>query len=446
MNSSERSEHLFTEGRAWLAAGLAEHGSFGTRALSLDRFRQLGLPSRKDESWRYLPLKRVFGKDLAPNPGPEAEPLDPRLKSEIDSLGFAHRLVFLDGGYSAALSSPEALPTGVHLLCGPAASADAWAAERRAARAGVENQGLTALSSALAREDLLLRISSPHPVDLALIHLTSASGEAPAVFGELRVHLTAGANASLAQVFLSSSESRALASHQTLVTVDEGGSLTESRAVLGGPDSSLLLRSEVELGRGARFTGHQLLLRGGVSRSELQVNLGEAAEVALGGLALASGTSHAEHDVLVHHRGPRAKSQQLYKTIADGSGHTAFHGRVIVDESAGGAVAHQVNRNLLLSREAEVDTRPQLEIYAKEVEASHGATVGQLDEEQLFFLASRGIDGDAARAMLRAAFVEEALAAISPEPLQAWSRAAAFAALGVSPELAGVSGGSLDVG
>ena len=144
----------------------------------------------------------------------------------------------------------------------------------------------------------------------------------------------------------------------------------------------------------------------------------------------------------VHHRAPRAKSQQLYKTIADGGGHTAFHGRVVVDEHAKGAVAHQVNRNLLLSREAEVDTRPQLEIYAKEVEASHGATVGQLDEEQIFYLASRGVDETTARAMLRAAFVEECLSPIKPEPLQAWARALALRSLRVSAELAGVSGGT----
>jgi Fe-S cluster assembly protein SufD len=119
---------------------------------------------------------------------------------------------------------------------------------------------------------------------------------------------------------------------------------------------------------------------------------------------------------------------------------------VVVDEVAHGSVAHQTNRNLLLSREAEVDTRPQLEIYAKEVEASHGATVGQLEEEQLFYLASRGVDAELATALLRAAFVEETLIHVAGPELRSWVRAKALTALGVPSSLLDLSEGLDDLG
>lgn len=438
-------ERLYEAASAWLA-GPAQASPAAWKQQSLERFRALGLPSKKDEAWRYLPMKRVFAEASFAEHQSSLVTARELMETETRDLALSPSLVFLDGRFSPELSSTQALPQGVTLLRGPSLSQDTWASRHRAARAGSERHAIAALGAALTPEAFLLRVSGELSAPLSLIHVTTASGAAPLVFGETWVQLEEGARASVLHLFLSAPDSRAVTTHQSLLSLGENASLSETRIALFGATASLLLGAEVELMSSAHFAGQQLMLRGGVLRSELDVRLGEDAQVDLGGLALAAGDTHAEHEVRVHHVGPRSRSTQLYKTIADGAGHTAFSGRVIVDEAAKGSVAHQTNRNLLLSHKAEVDTRPQLEIYAKEVEASHGATVGQLEEEQVFYLASRGVDEENARAMLRAAFIEETLSPLDPEPLKRWARTRALTGLGVRSELSELDGGSFDVG
>lgn len=416
--------------------GSAPGSATDARRRSLEHFRRLGLPSKRDEAWRYLPLRRLFSDasrlaEVAPGIAtPE------RLRARLRDLPLSPQIVLVGGRRAPELEEAR-LPAGTELLSGAALEADAWTRSRRELRAGAEPDAVAALSAALAPEGLLVRVSGQAPSPIVIVHLLTTAGDGPLSFGETWLHLTAGARADAVQLFVSLDDSTTTYLHQSVVTLEEGAELSEARLSCVSPGASLVLRADVAVGPRANYQGNQQLLRGGVLRSELSVELGEEARASLSGLALADGDRHAEHELRVHHAGPRAQSEQVYKTIANDRARTAFSGRVIVDEAAKGAVAHQSNKNLLLSREAEVNTRPQLEIYAKEVEASHGATVGQLEEDQVFYLASRGVDETTARAMLRAAFVVESFGAITVEPARRWARGEALAALGVPAELVG---------
>jgi len=166
----------------------------------------------------------------------------------------------------------------------------------------------------------------------------------------------------------------------------------------------------IEQGRSASVTSHSVLLGGGLVRNNVHpVLMGEGGECLINGLFVGNGQQHLDNYMLVEHASPRCDSRQFYNGILDGNAHGVFHGRIIVHKDAQKTDAKQTNRNLLLSDEAQIDTKPQLEIYADDVKCTHGATIGQIEEDALFYLRSRGIDEVSARKLLLFAFATECL-------------------------------------
>jgi Fe-S cluster assembly protein SufD len=177
---------------------------------------------------------------------------------------------------------------------------------------------------------------------------------------------------------------------------------------------------EVRQERASSFTSHSIALGGALVRNELKVVLdGEGAECALNGLYVAGGQQHIDNYTTMDHAQPRCTSLELYKGILDGAAQGVFHGRIIVRPDAQKTDAIQRNRNLLLSEKAVINTKPQLEIYANDVRCTHGATVGQVDPEALFYLRSRGIARQDARNLLIYAFASEMLGRMKVDPLRA---------------------------
>ena len=172
-------------------------------------------------------------------------------------------------------------------------------------------------------------------------------------------------------------------------------------------------------GEGSRFTSCSFALGAALSRNDITTRFdAEGCDATLNGLYMADGRQHVDHHTCIDHAKPRGVSRELYKGVLDGAARAVFNGKVIVRPDAQQTDAHQSNRNLLLSEGAEVDTKPQLEIYADDVKCSHGATVGQLDEDQIFYLRSRGVDDDAARRLLTHAFAEEIVSRCGIAPLR----------------------------
>jgi Fe-S cluster assembly protein SufD len=174
-----------------------------------------------------------------------------------------------------------------------------------------------------------------------------------------------------------------------------------------------------KLGRGSRFDAFAITLAGGLVRNDLRVDLdGAGAEVNLRGLYLARGRQHIDNHTQIFHNEPGCISHEHYKGVLDDRARAVFHGRIVVQPDAQKTVSEQSNQNLLLSRDAEIDTKPQLEIYADDVKCAHGATVGQLDKDALFYLRSRGIAEEMAKRLLIKAFASDVLLAVSPDSLR----------------------------
>ena len=202
--------------------------------------------------------------------------------------------------------------------------------------------------------------------------------------------------------------------------VGAGAGLTHYKVQREGARAFHIGIVAVEQAADSRFSSHAVSLGGALARSDITTRLdAPGADCTLDGLYLASGAQHVDHHTTIDHRQPRGTSRELYKGILDGHATGVFNGKVFVRPHAQKSDAEQMNKNLLLSDDAQIDTKPQLEIFADDVKCSHGATIGQLDDDAIFYLRARGIDAAAARAMLIFAFANELVEQIAVAPLRA---------------------------
>ena len=387
-------------GTAWLRE-LREQG--------IERFADLGFPSTRDEHWRYTSVAPIAAQRLrvalpAPVPAPEA--LAPFLFPGLD----AHRLVFVNGRYAAELSAPGSLPDGVHL--DSLAQVLAAAPERaRPALSGLAlRTGFDALHQAFLADGVWLELAAgvalARPVHL--VHL--GVGAAEPALANLRTVISLGARAEarVIESFGSLGSGAGLTTAVTTVVLAEGAALEHFKLQEEAATVDHVARVEVRQGRDSRYTSHSVSLGGGITRNDITSTLeGEGAECTLNGLYMAAGRQHVDFHTTIDHAEPRGTSRELYKGILGGRARGVFNGRILVQPGAQKTDSQQSSQNLLLSREAEVDTKPELEIYADDVKCSHGATVGQLDADMLFYLRSRGIDEGAAQGFLTRGFAQD---------------------------------------
>jgi Fe-S cluster assembly protein SufD len=207
----------------------------------------------------------------------------------------------------------------------------------------------------------------------------------------------------------------------TEIALCAGAVLDHHRVVLEGRQGFHVGRTRVRQGPDSRFASCSVTLGGRLVRNDVDARLdAEGAECALNGLFVVGGVQHVDTHTVVDHVQPRTTSRQLYKGVLDGRARGVFNGRVVVRPGANGTDAHQTNKNLILSDGVEVDSKPQLEIFADDVKCSHGAADGQLAEDAIFYLESRGLDEVTARSLLTHGFANEVLGRIRVEPVRVW--------------------------
>ena len=387
-------------GTAWLRE-LREEG--------IARFADLGFPSTRDERWRYTstaPIAAQGFRVAQPAPVPAPEALAPFLFPGLD----AHRLVFVNGRYAAELSETGPLPEGVELAS--LVRVLAGTTERaRAALSGLAlRTGFDALHQAFLEDGVWLEVAAgvvlERPVHLVYLGV----GAAEPALANLRTVISLGprAQARVIESFGSLRSGAGLTSVVTTVVLAEGASLEHFQLQEEAVTTHHVARLEVRQGRDSRYTSHSVALGGGITRNDIAATLeGEGAECTLNGLYMAAGRQHVDFHTTVDHAAPRGTSRELFKGILGGRARGVFNGRVLVRPGAQKTDSQQSSQNLLLSREAEVDTKPELEIYADDVKCSHGATVGQLDADMLFYLRSRGIDEGTAQGFLTRGFAQD---------------------------------------
>ncbi|MGH8189922.1 MAG: Fe-S cluster assembly protein SufD [Rhodanobacteraceae bacterium] len=409
---------LAGSGLAWLDA---------ERHAAMQAFQERGLPTTRNELWKYTALRALAQRAYAPAVDDGAGLAVPAV-SWPPVVEDQACVVFVNGVFRGDLSRLDDLPDGVTLQSLSSALRDQPEPLRFLLGAGndTEDDGFTLLNRALAADGMILRVANgvQVPEPLHVVHMGVASQDPVAWHLRSLIELGEGASLQIVEYHVGEPATGHLANLVREVNLRERAHLDWLVVQRGGADASLLRRSNAQLHDSAVFEFHALELGGKLARHELRVELaGARSRFRARGAFVLHGRQHSDTEVLVTHRGRDTTSDSLWRGVADDRARGVVHGRILVLPGADGADGSFYNKNLLLSPAAEIDTRPALEIYADEVQANHGATVGQLDENVLFYLRSRGISVDTARRMLVRAFCAVALEDIEPAPLREWCEA-----------------------
>jgi Fe-S cluster assembly protein SufD len=401
-------------GIAWLDAARREN---------LDTLAETGLPESRNEAWKYTPLRALAQRAYAPVDAAGAR------AATIDAASYAlpgvdgARIVLVDGVFRDDLSTLDGAP-GVSLAPLAAALADQpeplrFALANRYRRGA--SDAFAHLNAALAVDGVVLRIASR--VDVArpihIVHVSTGSQADSAWHVRVLVDVGQGARADVVEHFVSVGAAAQLGTVVADVVVREGATLGLVAVQVASPATTLVRRSHVRVEANASATLHAVELGGALVRHELTSELvGDGARFDSRGVFALNGRQHVDTQLEVRHNARDTASDALWRGIADGRSRGVFRGAIVVAEGADGSDAALSNKNLLLSGLAEIDTKPELEIYADEVKAAHGATIGQLDERSLFYLRSRGIPLAQARSLLTLAFCRAALESLPNEALR----------------------------
>jgi Fe-S cluster assembly protein SufD len=389
------------------------------RETALDRFERLGFPTVDEEEWKYTnvaPLEKIGFEPFSARP--VAAPIDPPQLEPFTYAEARHsRLVFVNGVYQPELSSLEALPQSVLAMNMIDALQDDQHAEVVREQVSLSDasdteNAFTALNTAFLSGGAVLLIPKGARVE-APIHLLFLNTHEPVPAVSFpRLLIVAGQNseATVIESYAGLGDGLYWTNAVVDVLLKEGARLELYKVQNESAGAFHIARTRAELNRSSSFNTTTITLGAQLSRHDIHVAFeGEGAECWVDGLYIVGTGQHADTHSIIDHRRPHCTSHQLYKGILDGKSRAVFNGKVFVREGAQQTDAMQTNRNLLLSNEARVDTKPQLEIFADDVKCAHGATVGQLEEEQLFYLASRGMHTDIARNLLTYGFAEEVI-------------------------------------
>jgi Fe-S cluster assembly protein SufD len=382
------------------------------------RFSAKGFPTTHDEDWRFTNLaglaKTPFRRPAKGSVGHLAKEIEAH---RLD--GAACQLVFVNGHFAPELSEAGNLPNGLELCalkrafdCGLEPCAPGGIEQHLGRYADARRDVFVALNTALWEDGAYLRIrrgaAIEHPVHL--LYVSVGGGEQIMTHPRTLIVAEEQSQASVVEDYISIGEEAAFSNAVTELVAGDGAVVSHfliERENLASFNVSTL---RIEQGRAANVASHSILLGGGLVRNNVHpVLAGEGTECLINGLFVGAGHQHLDNYMMVEHARPQGASRQFYNGILAGHARGVFHGRIVVHKDAQKTDAKQTNRNLLLADTARIDTKPQLEIHADDVKCTHGATIGQIEEEQLFYLRSRGFPEIEARNLLLYAFAAECL-------------------------------------
>jgi Fe-S cluster assembly protein SufD len=393
------------------------------RRRAIDRFAERGFPTTRDEDWRYTNLTSLAATPFRlAAPSPDGVPAWARAGLALAGAEWP-RLVFVDGRYSPTLSTARPLPGGGR--AGSLAEAmitDGEVVERHLGRhAGWDGNVFAALSTAFVQDGAFVtappEARGETPIELVFLATT------PGVVAQPRPLIVAGVHSRLTVVerYVGLTEAAYFTNAVTEVVVGAGAAVDHYVLQEQGAEAFHVATLHAALERDSAFATCGFTLGSRLARTTLALEFaGEGARGAIRGLYVVGGRQHVDHHVTVDHAVPRCASRQLFKGVLDGTSRAVFNGRIIVRPDAQKTDATQTNKHLLLSDGVEVDSKPQLEIFADDVKCTHGAAEGQLAPEALFYLKSRGLGEETARALLTYGFAHEVLERVAVEPLQAY--------------------------
>jgi Fe-S cluster assembly protein SufD len=383
------------------------------RKAGIARFAELGFPTLQQEDWRFTNVTPIATLPFKPVFQALRDGLTPAAVAEF-TFGkmAASRLVFVNGHYAPELSSPGPQPQGVVVGSLAAALAgDSGLVEKHLAHcARGEDNPFTALNTAFFQDGGLVYIPAGRHLEapVHLLFISTAKGAGVTAQPRNLIIAEKASQVTVLESYVSTAEASYFTNAVTDLVLGEGAAVEHVKFQDESRNAFHIAAVRADLARSCRFISHSIATGARLSRNSIRTALaGEGVECILNGLYLTRGDQLADHHMVVEHAQPHCTSHEYYNGILDGRSKGVFHGRILVQPAAQKTDAKQTNKNLLLSEDATVDTKPQLEIYADDVKCTHGATIGQLNEESIFYLRARGIGTETARRMLIHAFAGE---------------------------------------
>jgi Fe-S cluster assembly protein SufD len=386
-----------------------------TRQAAIERFGALGFPTTHNEAWKYTNLAPFLKTPYRPAPGSGFVIAESRVASPGSP-----RLIFVNGRFVPEVSSPVAL-AGLKISSLREALAGGAIEERIGSVAAFDKNALVALNTAMFQDGALVEIADGAALEapVELLFVSVADGTPVVAFP--RTLIVAGRDSQAQIVETYSGADRCFTNAVTEVLVADGAVIEHYKLQEESEAALHFGMLAVCQGASSSFFSHNIAFGGALARNEIAVILdGAGADCNLNGLYVTGGRQHIDNYTTLDHAQPHTTSHELYKGVLDGSSQAVFHGRIIVRPEAQKTDAIQRNKNLLLSDGAVINTKPQLEIYADDVKCTHGATVGQVDADAIFYLRSRGIPLEEARKLLTYAFTSEVIGAMKLESVRKW--------------------------
>lgn len=355
----------------------------GERDAAFDAFAAKGFPTNRVEAWKYTSLRPLARQRF--------RPAEPDMEAAVPLLGDGPRIVLVNGFLREDLTT---VPVG------------RWAGPN--GRADAEEEPLVALNAAMAGDGYVLTIGDAWEEPIEIVHATVPGETGPVAQSRNRIAVGPGGEAHIVERHVGLGNGAYFVNGVTGIEVAAGGRLRHTKLQEEGTDAHHLWFMPARLGREAALASTVFTFGARLSRNQIEADImGEGAELSLKGAYAVAGRQLADHTSRIEHRAPATTSRQVYKGAIGGQARGVFQGHIVVNEGAQKTDGHQLNRALLLSGRAEIDAKPVLEIYADDVQCSHGATAGDIDGDALFYLRTRGIPADTARGLLVRAFLSE---------------------------------------
>ncbi len=390
---------------------------------AISRFCELGFPTVRDEDWRFTNIAPIARTSFQLSHNGQSSITHKEVET-FTPQGFSGiQLVFVNGRYHHELASLNSLPKG--LKVGSLARAlnedDDLIGDHLSRYADYQKDAFLSLNTAFMEDGAIVYIEKGVVLEepIHLLYITTGA-DSPTITNPRNLIL-AGDNsqATILEHYVSLNDNVYLSNVVTEAAVGSNSVLNHCMIERESKRAFNISTLRVQQGRSSNVTSNSVLLGGAIVRNNVHpVLAGEGSECYINGLFMSTGRQHMDNYMKVEHASPHCDSRQLYKGVLDGRSRGVFHGRIIVHKDAQKTDAKQTNRNLLLSDEAKIDTKPQLEIYADDVKCTHGATIGQLDENAIFYLRSRGMDLNSARSLLLTAFTSEIMERIKVLPFR----------------------------
>ena len=386
------------------------------RQAGIERFAAVGFPTTRQEEWRFTDIAPLTQTPftLPTSPGTRASP-----EAVEDMLGGATgaRLVFVDGVFRPEWSIAKGLPSGVKLgSLGQALQRDGDLLAAHLGRyASIERNPFTALSAAFVREGAFVHVARGVSVGqpLYLLFLTSGAAQGRITHPRNLIVLEREAQATVVEAYATLGAARHLTNAVTEFVLEDGAEGRHVRIQHESDTAFHMATSQSHQGRDSRFSSCSLAFGAGLSRHDVNAVLdGRGAQLLLNGLSVLAGRQHVDYHTMIDHAQPHCESHELFNGVLADHARGVFNGRIIVRPGAQRTDSKQTNNNVLLSEAARADSQPQLEIYADDVKCTHGATIGPLDPNALFYLETRGVGADAARQLMTYGFAADVVSRI----------------------------------